>query len=87
MRAVVFDDFDVGIPRLVIAPEQIEQAGTRKKERDVIGSLKPDAPRSRSGRTDYQTQEARAIIRNRLATRLLDASKLRPGACVLRSVV
>ena len=39
MRAVALDDLDVGIFRLIIAPEQIEYAGTRKKQRDVIGSL------------------------------------------------
>ena len=40
MRAVAFDDLNVGIPRLVIAPERIKYAGTRKEQRHVIGSLR-----------------------------------------------
>ncbi len=38
VRAVALDDLDVGIFRLIIAPEQIEYAGTRKQQRNFIRS-------------------------------------------------
>ena len=38
VRAVALDDLDVGIFRLIIAPEQIEYAGTRKQQRNFVRS-------------------------------------------------
>ena len=51
-KRLATDDLDVGILSLIFAPEQIERAGAREKERNVVS---------------YQTLEARTFVRRALA--------------------
>ena len=75
---------DVGISRLAVAPKQIEQIGTRKKQRDVVGSLSEPIldlgqhscglPNAGSTRAVYATRPLQPSESFLFSERYLDAS-------------